>query len=121
MSPSSDAFPSEERARDWIGDIVENAARIARHVDGLDFDGFIANELVRDAVERCIERITEAAVRLGPERLARIAPETALHQVRGLGNMLRHEYDRVNVRVIWDTVTTDLPPLRAACEAALQR
>lgn len=118
---SSDANPSEERARDWIGDIVENATRVASYVDGMDFDRFAADHMVRDAVERCIERITEAAVRLGPERLARIAPQTVLHQVRGLGNLLRHEYDRVNVRVIWNTVTTDLPPLRAACEAALQR
>ena len=76
--------------------------------------------MARDAVERCIERITEASVRVGPERLARLAPDLPLHQVRGLGNILRHEYDRINPKLIWDTAKVDLPALRAGCEAALR-
>ena len=85
----------------------------------MDFQAFAADAKTRDAVERCIERITEAAVRLGPERLAAIAPDTALRDVEGLGNVLRHEYQRVNARLIWDTATTDVPALRSACAKAL--
>lgn len=59
-------------------------------------------------------------MRLGPERLALIAPETPLHQVRGLGNVLRHEYERVNARLIWETATADVPALRQACLRALR-
>jgi uncharacterized protein with HEPN domain len=114
------AFSDDEQARGWISDIVENSDRIAHYLSGLDFERFVADGMARDAVERCIERIAEAAVRLGLQRLARIAPETALHEVRGLGNVLRHEYDRVNARLIWKTAMDDLPPLRAACAAALE-
>jgi len=114
-------FSDDERARGWIEDIVENSDRIAEYVGGLSLDAFAADAKTRDAVERCIERITEAAVRLGPDRLALIAPETPLHEVRGLGNVLRHEYQRVNARLIWETATADVPTLREACVRALER
>jgi uncharacterized protein with HEPN domain len=53
--------------------------------------------------------------------LEKIVPEVALHEVRGLGNLLRHNYDRVNLLNIWETATDDLPPLRVACLAAVGR
>jgi uncharacterized protein with HEPN domain len=112
-------FSDEDRARGWLEDIVENADLIAEYMTGSDFDAFAADTKTRDAVERCIERITEAAVRLGADRLGKIAPDTPLHEVRGLGNVLRHEYQRVNARLIWDTATEDVPALREACVRAL--
>ena len=35
--------------------------------------------------------------------------------VRGLGNALRHDYDGVDLRVIWKTVRESLPALKADC------
>ena len=72
-----------------------------------------------DAVERCLERIIEASLRIGSERMQRIAPEMPLHKMRGLANRLRHEYDAVDRRYVWDTVVDELPALRRACQAAL--
>jgi len=42
-----------------------------------------------------------------------------MHAVRQLGNVLRHDYDLIDVETIFTTVRHDLPPLRAACIAAL--
>lgn len=72
-----------------------------------------------DAVERCIERITETTIRMGPDRMREIAPDLPTHKVRGLGNRLRHQYELIEPRIIWDTVVDELPGLRAACERAL--
>lgn len=36
------------------------------------------------------------------------------HRIRDLGNLLRPAYDKVDLEIIWQTVTNDLPPLRAA-------
>lgn len=112
-------FSDEDRAREWIADIIAECDRVAGYVAGMAFEQFAANGLVRDAVERCLLRIAEAATRLGPERLARIGPEAPLHALRGLGNKLRHEYERVNAEIVWRTVENDLPMLRRRCAAAL--
>jgi uncharacterized protein with HEPN domain len=39
--------------------------------------------------------------------------------VRDLGNLLRHEYDKVDLEIIWQTVTDDLPALKTAVQRAL--
>ncbi len=114
-------FSKEDRAREWIADIVENSDRAIGHVGEMSFEQFVAHPMARDAVERCLMRITEASIRLGSERLEAIAPETPLHEMRGFGNFLRHEYQRVNVEIIWLTVKNDLPLLRQRCAAALAK
>ncbi|HEV2748455.1 MAG TPA: HepT-like ribonuclease domain-containing protein [Allosphingosinicella sp.] len=113
-------YSEDDRSLDWLEHIIENSDRIASYLAGLGLEEFAGDSKTRDAVERCIERITEAAIRLGPDRLAAIAPEVPLRQVRGLGNILRREYDRVNPELIWDTVKNEVPALRQACDAALR-
>ena len=112
-------YSEAERVQDWLHDIIEYADHIAEYCGGMSFEQFFDDRLIRDATERCLERIIEACVRLGPERMAAIAPNLPLHEVRGLGNMLRHAYEQIDAKLIWDTVKDDLPPLRTACERAL--
>jgi uncharacterized protein with HEPN domain len=41
--------------------------------------------------------------------------------IRGLGNRLRHAYDRINFNVIWGVITERLPALKADAAAALAK
>ena len=63
-------------------------------------------------------RISEAAVRLG-EQAERLCPGLRWRDIRGIGNWLRHQYDRVDIETIWNTLTRDLPPLKEAVHCAL--
>lgn len=103
-----------------LADIVDNAERIEDYVAGMDRHGFERNGLVRDGVERCIERICEAVYRLGA--LAEdLMPGQPWGEIKGMGNRLRHAYDRIEIKVVWDTVRVDLPSLEAAARAALAK
>ena len=64
--------------------------------------------------------ITEAVIKIGEDRMEEIAPAIPARAIRGLGNVLRHEYDSIDLRYILITIQRDLPPLRAACIAALK-
>jgi uncharacterized protein with HEPN domain len=72
--------------------------------------------MAQDAVERCLSRISEAAVKLGDVLDSR-HPDIPWARIRALGNVLRHAYDVVDARTVWAMVVDDFPPLRAACEA----
>ena len=98
---------------------MENVERIERHVAGREFIAFERDEMVVDAVERCLQRISEAVIRIGPDAMAVIAPDLPSEAVRGLGNILRHEYHRIDLGVVWETVTERLPRLKADCLRAL--
>jgi len=62
--------------------------------------------------------ISEAAVRLG-EDAEFLCPGLPWRDIRGIGNWLRHQYDRINPDAVWITIADDLPPLKAAVEKAL--
>ena len=70
-----------------------------------------------DAVERCLERISEAAAKLG-DLGPSFMPDQPWQEIRALGNRLRHEYDAIREDRLWDIVQVDLSRLRAACEDA---
>lgn len=110
---------STEREAQRLQDIVTNIERIEGYVADLDFAGFAATMMTVDAVERCLQRITEAVIKIGPERMAAISPLTPVDAVRGLGNALRHDYDGVDLRVIWKTVRESLPALKLDCSRAV--
>lgn len=86
----------------------------------MDRHGFLEDLKTRNATERCIERISEAARKLG--KLAEeLCPTVPWPNVRALGNFLRHEYDRVDAGRVWLMVEMDLAPLKAAAQRALER
>ena len=68
--------------------------------------------------QHCLLRISQAAVKLG-SLAEQLAPDQPWGDIRGLGNRLRHEYDRVEPTIIWKIVIIDLPRLRRACESAI--
>jgi uncharacterized protein with HEPN domain len=103
-----------------LQDIIDNALTIAEYTRDMDSTAFAENRLVYDATERCMERICEAAAKLG-EMGPFLIPDQPWHKIRALGNILRHEYDNVEHDRLFEVVKIDLPALLAACEAALQK
>ncbi len=111
-------MPSRHNPADSLHHIVENAERVARYLAGMDRQAFEQNEAVRDAVERCIERVCEAAHRLG-EHAEQLMPGQPWGDIRGMGNRLRHAYDRVDVSIVWNTAQVRLPELAMEARRAL--
>ncbi|TDK37410.1 DUF86 domain-containing protein [Rhizobium deserti] len=72
-----------------------------------------SQDLLRLAIQRAIEIISEASKHI-PEELLQQAPQIPWKSVRGMGNILRHEYHRIADDVIWDVIQHDLPPLKEA-------
>src|SRR5262245_37289843 len=70
-------------------DIVDNIERIQRYTSGLDSRALYAEPIRIDAVERCFQRLTEAAVRLGSSAES-LAPGIEWNKIRAFGNHLRH-------------------------------
>ncbi len=103
---------------DSLADIIENAERIESYLVGIDRNTFANNGLMRDAVERCLERVCEAAHRLG-EHADALMPDQPWGDIRGMGNRLRHAYDRISLDVIWNAVRHDLPSMVADARQAL--
>lgn len=108
-----------ERARARLQDVIENADWISDDLAGVDLARFLIDRTRADAVERCLQRITEAIIQLGDVQAADIGLDVPWADIRNLGNRLRHEYRRIDRRIIYDIATRDVPALRAAAQRAL--
>lgn len=111
---------SSRREHLRLHDIVEEIEAIQKYVSDFDSAEFARHRLIVDATERCLERVIEAIMKIGQERMSSIAPELPFDQIRGLGNRLRHAYDTIDSGPIFAIVRDELPKLRAACIAELE-
>ena len=106
---------SSSKEKQRMLDIIDNIEAAQNYVGDLEREEFIRTPMVIDACERCLQRITEAAIKIGAMRFSAIAPQVSFAELRGMGNMLRHEYDVINARIVYDTIIADLPALKDAC------
>jgi uncharacterized protein with HEPN domain len=103
-----------------LRDIPESIDHVNAFIEGFDLLAYEADRKTRSAVERELQIITEAAIRLGPSADT-ICPGPDWIGFRGMGNVLRHAYHRIDNEIIWNTVHDELPPLRKAVIAALSK
>lgn len=113
-------MPSKHDPAGILADIIENAERVETYLAGMDRQAFERDGKTRDAIERCLERICEAAHRLG-KRAEELLPNQPWRDIRGMGNRLRHAYDRLDLDIVWNTVRDRLPALAADSRRALMQ
>jgi uncharacterized protein with HEPN domain len=78
----------------------------------------LKDEKTKSAVERQMLTLSEAAKSLG-ETAEALCPGHDWKGFRGMGDLLRHAYHRIDDRLVWDSATKELPPLRLSIEKAL--
>jgi uncharacterized protein with HEPN domain len=97
--------------RDEIGSLSNELA-------GLDFEIYRQSYGLRRITERAIQIVSEAARAL-PEELRGRYPEAPWADIIAIGNPLRHEYHRIDDKVLWETATVDLPKLQPVIQHML--
>jgi uncharacterized protein with HEPN domain len=99
-----------------IRDMLETIDELEHATTGKTFEHFQRDWLLRKAAERAVEIISEASRHL-PEDLKARHPYPRWRHVAGIGNVLRHEYHRVEDQIVWSVIRDELPRLRAHLEA----
>lgn len=95
---------------------VLGAARLAVEFRaGFDRAAFLADLKTQSAVLHQLVLLGEAVRRLSEEFRA-AHPAVPWHRIIGMRNRLIHEYDRVDLEQVWETVTTHVPDLIAELE-----
>lgn len=102
------------RLRDVLGAVDE----VMEIVDELSFEDYQRKVIVRRAVERCVEIVSEASRHL-PEALKEKYPGAYWQEIKAIGNLLRHEYQRVDDLVMWRIAKNYFPELRRVVKQLL--
>ncbi len=105
----------EERDLAYLWDMREEARQIAKFLNGVSYEKFVNNNMIRYAVERSLLIIGEAANHVS-ENFRQTHQEIAWHQIIGQRNVLAHEYGDINVDRVWTTATLSVPKLLSILE-----
>jgi uncharacterized protein with HEPN domain len=102
-----------------LDDILEAIDAVAEMIGNRHFGQYRVDYQLRRAVERCVEIVSEASRRLPPALTAQF-PEQPWPEIAAIGNLLRHEYQRVDDFIMWKIATISLPALRPAVAAMIE-
>jgi uncharacterized protein with HEPN domain len=107
-------------ARIRLEDLRQAMARVRQYTTGLTYAEFIKDEKTMDAVLRNLEVVGEAA-RSIPEELRGRYPDVEWHRMIGLRNIISHEYFGVDMQIIWEVATRNVPETEPLVADMLER
>jgi uncharacterized protein with HEPN domain len=96
---------------DYVEDVIEAMSNSEEFVRGMEYEEFKRDQKTIYAVVRALEIIGEA-VRKIPASVRNRYPEIPWKNMAGMRDKLIHEYFGVNLRIVWDAVQKDIPPLK---------
>lgn len=97
-----------DRDQAYLLDILGAAKLAISYVEGITLEKFLTDTQIQDSVIRRLEIIGEAAKRISDETKESYSSVPWIEMI-SMRNFMIHEYDDVDVSIVWETVNRDLP------------
>lgn len=103
----------------YLFDIQESIDSIEKYLgDKRDFKAYVADKMLRRAVEREFEIIGEAMSRI--EKLDSTLNISGKRQIISMRNRVIHGYDKIDNEIIWGTIVRHLPTFKTEIQELLR-
>lgn len=106
--------PSRQADRVYLAHMLKCIARITEYVKG-DEAGFRPSRLIQDAVVRNLQTLAESSQHLTDE-IKLSEPGVPWRAIAGFRNILVHDYLAIDIDVVWQVVSRELPTLQSALQ-----
>lgn len=105
--------------RKFLYDIKESIESIENYLgEKRDFNIYSADKMLRRAIEREFEIISEAMNRI--EKIDTTIDISSKKQIINMRNRVIHGYDKIDNEIIWGTIVRHLPKLKQEIETLLR-
>jgi uncharacterized protein with HEPN domain len=123
VTNSDDRFRKHVSVDAALQEMRDSCGIIETYTHGLSETEFFRDRLRQDAVIRRLEIIGEAAGRImkAERRFGESLRELPLREAYEMRNFISHGYDAVDLAIVWDTVTNDIPALERALDFVIAR
>lgn len=103
----------------YITLILESIAEIEQYIGGVDEEGFLRNNMLKDACLMKLIIIGENGGKVSQDLRSRFS-DVEWQQMKAARNFFAHEYERIDWSRIWMTVSEILPELKLKLEKVSQ-
>ena len=94
-----------------VDKMLRYANKVCKYCKGISYEDFRANDMLIEACVFNLGQIGELTTRVG-ENFKKENPQVAWTQIYGLRNHIVHDYEGVNLRLIWEIISDDMPELQ---------
>lgn len=103
------------RLADYLDHVLEAVGRIEDYTAEMSFEDFARNAMAQDAVIRNLEIVGEACrnIERSDPGFSLRHPDFPLRAAIEMRNVLAHGYFGVDLEIVWTTIHTNLPGLKA--------
>ncbi|KKQ75378.1 MAG: hypothetical protein US96_C0012G0007 [Candidatus Woesebacteria bacterium GW2011_GWB1_38_5b] len=104
---------TEERKDDilYLNHVIKACEEIASFIKSINKEQFLHDSLIQNAVLHQLSILGEALNNTSNQFKTNHS-EIPWREIVGMRNIVIHDYDRVNVEVVWNTVSRDIPQLK---------
>lgn len=95
----------------YLYDIVDSIGAIEEYIDGQNKENLLTERRLQDLVVRRLQIIGEAANRIS-EEIQTNHPEIPWQKIKGLRNVVIHDYAEIDFELVWNVIKKDLPELK---------
>ena len=103
----------------YLDDILDAMDKAETFVAGMSYEQFEDDLRTHFAVTRALEIVGEATRRL-PMSFREQYPDIPWQDMAGMRDKIIHGYDNVNLRIVWDVVTRDIPDVKPQIQQILR-
>ena len=102
-----------------VGKLINYSEKILRYCHGVSYDTFSEDSKLAEACVFNLSQMGELVNRLDAE-FTKQHTEIPWHYLYALRNRIVHDYEGVNLQLVWEIISEDLPPLLDNLKAILQ-
>lgn len=93
-----------------VAKMISLIEKILSYIKGMDYETFTKNEMVVEACAFNFSQLGEISHKLEDD-FQNDNPTIPWKAIYGMRNKIIHDYDGINLKVVWETITEDLPAL----------
>lgn len=102
----------------YLGHVIESCKKISGFIKSHDAKEFFQDGILQDAVMYQLSVIGEA-LKNTTQEFKDNHEEIPWSKIIGMRNIVLHDYDRVNIQIVWNTIIKDIPELKKQIQQIL--
>ena len=103
---------SNDKTRQVLQKIISHIDHTLEYCEGHTFESFMASRMLQEACIFNLLQIGELS-KVGLDAgFTQRYPSIPWNQMYGMRNRLVHDYEGVRLKIVWQTISKDFPPLK---------
>ncbi len=111
---------SNNRTCQTLKKIIAHIDQTLTYCQGHSFESFMEQRMLQEACAFHVLQIGELSKNGLDEAFTAAHPEIPWRQMYGMRNRIVHDYEGIQMKIVWNTISDDFPALKQALQTVLE-